>query len=119
MICASFCKLIRPKFGMSEFLAYTLDYLHSTDGLRSFENQSASNIVNFAFTEFCEKQLIVVPTEEILASFQESVSTLQKQAVIIAKQQTQLARARDLLLPKLMSGQIDVSGIVLPEEVAA
>jgi len=30
---------------------------------------------------------------------------------------TELAHARDLLLlPKLMSGQIDVSGIVLPKE---
>ena len=28
-------------------------------------------------------------------------------------------RARDLLLPKLMSGQLDVSGIALPDEVAA
>lgn len=30
-----------------------------------------------------------------------------------------LANARDLLLPKLMSGQLDVSGISLPEEIAA
>jgi type I restriction enzyme S subunit len=29
-----------------------------------------------------------------------------------------LARAHDLLLPKLMSGQLDVSGIALPEEEA-
>ena len=29
-----------------------------------------------------------------------------------------LAKARDLLLPKLMSGQLDVSGIALPDEVA-
>lgn len=34
-------------------------------------------------------------------------------------QNQHLARARDLLLPKLMSGQLDVSGIRLPEEVAA
>jgi type I restriction enzyme S subunit len=34
-------------------------------------------------------------------------------------QNAQLARTRDLLLPKLMSGQLDVSGIRLPEEVAA
>lgn len=30
-----------------------------------------------------------------------------------------LVRTRNLLLPKLMSGQLDVSGIALPEEVAA
>ena len=37
----------------------------------------------------------------------------------LLKQNQQLARARDLLLPKLMSGQLDVSGITLPEAIAA
>lgn len=37
----------------------------------------------------------------------------------LTRQNQQFARARDLLLPKLMSGQLDVSGIRLPEEVAA
>ena len=31
----------------------------------------------------------------------------------------ELAKARDLLLPKLMSGRLDVSGISIPDSVAA
>ncbi|RKW40282.1 MAG: hypothetical protein D8H96_11050 [Lautropia sp.] len=35
---------------------------------------------------------------------------------ILQQQNHRLAQARDLLLPKLMSGQIDVSNIRLPDE---
>jgi type I restriction enzyme S subunit len=37
----------------------------------------------------------------------------------LTEQNAKLAQTRDLLLPKLMSGQLDVSGIALPDEVAA
>jgi type I restriction enzyme, S subunit len=116
VMCASFCKLIRPHVGLSEFLTCTLQHLRRTDGLRRFENQSASNIVNFAFTDFCAKQSVIVPNEEVLALFREAVSLLWKQNAVIAKQQGQLSRARDMLLPKLMSGKLDVGSIRLPEE---
>lgn len=119
VMCASFCKLIRPKRGLSEFLACTLEHLRVTGSIRSFENQSASNIVNFAFSEFCEKQLTLVPAEMVLRAFRSTVAPLLQQATTLAQQQAQLTRARDLLLPKLMSGQLDVSGIRLPEEVMA
>jgi len=42
-----------------------------------------------------------------------------QQVRLIKKQNQELTKARDLLLPKLMSGQLDVSGIALPDEVAA
>jgi type I restriction enzyme S subunit len=37
----------------------------------------------------------------------------------LTAQNRELTKARNLLLPKLMSGQLDVSGIALPDEVAA
>jgi hypothetical protein len=107
------------KRGLSEFLACTLEHLRVTGSLKSFENQSASNIVNFAFSEFCEKQLTLVPAEMVLRPFCSTVAPLCQQATTLAQQQAKLTRARDLLLPKLMSGQLDVSGIRLPGEVTA
>ena len=44
---------------------------------------------------------------------------MQVQAEKLSVANLSLQTARDLLLPKLMSGQLDVSGIRLPEEVAA
>lgn len=62
---------------------------------------------------------VLWPTEELLNSFEDRVHPLIQQVRLIKKQNQQLARARDLLLPKLMSGQIDVSGVALSEEAAA
>jgi type I restriction enzyme, S subunit len=54
------------------------------------------------------------PTDALLSSFEEKAYALTQQVRLIKKQNQQLIRARDLLLPKLMSGQLDVSGIALP-----
>lgn len=62
---------------------------------------------------------IVWPGEPFLELFERRVYPMIAQVRLIKKQNQQLARARDLLLPKLMSGQLDVSGIHLPDEVAA
>jgi type I restriction enzyme S subunit len=59
------------------------------------------------------------PTPDILQAFEDTVYPMLQQTRHIKKQSEQLKRARDLLLPKLMSGQLDVSGINLPDEVVA
>ena len=59
---------------------------------------------------------IIWPTDEILEKFNNSVYPMIQQIRVIKKQNSQLAQARDLLLPKLMSGQIDVSNIRLTDE---
>jgi type I restriction enzyme S subunit len=61
---------------------------------------------------------VLWPTDAILESFEVKAYPLIQQVRLIKKQNQQLAQARDLLLPKLMSGQLDVSGIALSDEVA-
>ena len=63
-------------------------------------------------------QLILQPSTSIATTFNRLVSDLDLQIENLDSQNQQLAKARDLLLPKLMSGQLDVSGIALPDEVA-
>ena len=62
---------------------------------------------------------ILWPAGVLLESFEDKTYPLIQQVRLIKKQNQQLAKARDLLLPKLMSGQLDVSGITLPDEVTA
>lgn len=64
-------------------------------------------------------QLILQPSTSIATTFNRLVSDLDLQIENLDSQNQQLAKARDRLLPKLMSGQLDVSGIALPDEVAA
>lgn len=68
----------------------------------------------------CFDQLITLqPPQPVLAQFEQAVKDSFTQIETLCKLNEQLARARDLLLPKLISGQLDISGIRLPEEVAA
>lgn len=62
---------------------------------------------------------ILWPTDDLLAAFEAQIYPHMQLTRTLKKQIAALVRARDLLLPKLMSGQLDVSGIMLPEEIAA
>jgi type I restriction enzyme S subunit len=64
-------------------------------------------------------QLVLQPSSSIATSFNRLTADLDAQIEHLDSQNQDLAKARDLLLPKLMSGQLDVSGIALPDEVAA
>ena len=59
------------------------------------------------------------PPPHLHVEFDRLVGPMQVQAEKLSVANLSLQTARDLLLPKLMSGQLDVSGIRLPEEVAA
>jgi|JI10StandDraft_1071094.scaffolds.fasta_scaffold18488_4 type I restriction enzyme, S subunit len=62
---------------------------------------------------------VLWPTDALLKFYEDKTYPLIQQVRLIKKQNQELTKARDLLLPKLMSGQLDVSGIALPDEVAA
>lgn len=60
---------------------------------------------------------IVVPPDDVLNSFCKQADILESQAILLTRQIQNLRRTRDLLLPRLLSGQIDVEA--LPEPVVA
>src|SRR5690606_38402143 len=58
---------------------------------------------------------VLWPTESVLEEFEAKTWPCVEQVRNLKKQTTASAKARDALLPKLMSGQLDVSGIPLPQ----
>lgn len=58
---------------------------------------------------------VLQPPPAVLDQFEAAVKDSFAQVEVLCSANKQLARARDLLLPKLMSGQLDVSSIPLPE----
>jgi type I restriction enzyme S subunit len=84
--------------------------------IRSMAGSDGRQRVNpKCFDQFATLQ----PPQLVLAQFEQAVKDSFTQVELLCKLNEQLAKARDLLLPKLMSGQIDVSGIRLPEEATA
>jgi Restriction endonuclease S subunits len=66
-----------------------------------------------------DNHLMLVPDDITAAAFAGQADPMMDAVLNLTAQNRELTQARDLLLPKLMSGQLDVSGIALPDEVAA
>ena len=62
---------------------------------------------------------VLLPSPDLVEKFDTLVQPLFDQIDALKAGIDSTSKARNLLLPKLMSGQLDVSGIRLPEEVAA
>ncbi len=65
--------------------------------------------------------LIIAPSHEISAIYEEYMEPLEEILGVLVRKNSSLRRTRDLLLPKLISGEVDVSelDITVPKEVEA
>ena len=109
---ASFCKLARPiERKYSNFLFLFWRFLRNIKGTEVFEIRSASNIVNYNWTAFLKFQQIKKPSETELEKFNKIVEPIYKQVYNLGNQNQRLKEARDILLPRLMTGMIDVEKI--------
>jgi type I restriction enzyme S subunit len=109
VMCASFCKMLRLKDNVTpEFFYLYLLASHENGVIAQYEKHSASNIVNYGFEEFIREQKIAIPKETDLKAFTEKVKPIFTLISIFGEQNSKLKEARDILLPRLMSGQIEV-----------
>ncbi len=107
VMAASFCKQIRTNNIPSLYLYYFLNYLYDTGMIETYQTQS-TGISNYQFEPFLKFQQIILPTDHLMKSFQEKVFPIQKQIAILGNQNTQLRQIRDRLLPRLISGKLQV-----------
>ncbi|MEA3447522.1 MAG: restriction endonuclease subunit S [Bacteroidota bacterium] len=106
---ASFCKLVRPMDrNYSNFLFHFLRFLRKREGTEVFEIRSASNIVNYNWTAFLKFQKVNKPTNHNLIELNKTVNPVYKEIYNLGIQNQRLKEARDILLPRLMTGMVDV-----------
>lgn len=109
VMCASFCKMLRPNENVTpEFLYVYLLASHENGIIAQYEKHSASNIVNYGFEEFIGEQKITIPKEIELKAFSKRVKPIFTLISIFGEQNSKLRDARNILLPKLINGQIEV-----------
>ena len=89
------------------------------DAVEHFKQAAVGGVFDAIVVDTFKVIPFVLPDASLTNAFGNAVRPLFRQIETLLQQNEQLARARDLLLPKLMSGQLDVSGIRLPDEVAA
>ncbi len=109
VVPASFCRLIRPiDFNYSLFLDVFFKYFYQIGGTWEYQNQS-TGLSNFQFSFFSENKKISIPNDECLVKkFAEILLPIRKKINENALQIQSLTQTRDTLLPKLMSGKIEI-----------
>lgn len=109
VICASFCKLMRLNTDIISpyYFIYWMNYLYETRIIDRFQLQS-TGIINFKFEYFLRKGAVLLPPVEIMNEFSSHVKTIQNQIDKLAEVNENLIKQRDMLLPRLMSGKLEV-----------
>jgi len=96
-----------------------LYFATTTNEFVGYLEQNATGAAYPAVTaKIFETAEILVPDSAISTEFDVLVLPMLEQIETLKHQNQNLSQARDFLLPKLMSGQLDVSGIVLPDDEA-
>jgi type I restriction enzyme S subunit len=109
VICASFCKRVRPDaagYG-SELIHLSFLEGYESGEIEQFQVQS-TGISNFKWTAYIAKTERAIPPEPLRVHFRERVSPLFIQIATLGLQLQNLRRTRDLLLPRLLSGQVEL-----------
>jgi type I restriction enzyme S subunit len=109
VICASFCKRVRPNRERysSELMYLSFLEAYESGEIEQYQVQS-TGISNFKWTEYIGNVVRAVPPEPLRAHFRGLATPLFKQIAILGLQIQNLRRTRDLLLPRLLSGQISL-----------
>jgi type I restriction enzyme, S subunit len=107
VMCASFCKRIQPDATKyrSELLYLSFLEGYESGEIEQYQVQS-TGISNFKWTAYIANTHRIVPPESVQEKFQTMVKPLLKQVATLGLQSVNLRRSRDLLLPRLLSGQI-------------
>lgn len=109
-MCASFCKLVRPNQEViSSFQLYLhIEEIYEDRRIMEYQTQS-TGISNLKFSVFAERELVLLPVPDVRAVFDQHLEEMFGQIANLGERNRNLRQTRDLLLPKLISGEMDVS----------
>lgn len=103
-ICASFCKLLRPKNRFLAIIIYwAIQDMQKSGKLLTFKKQGSNGINNFSFENFLNYRVIVPEGVELV----ESLDNIMKMISDIRKKIALLIEARERLLDNLMNRKLE------------
>ena len=76
----------------------------------SYEN-GTTGIKNFDINGFAQKERIIIPPKEIVYAFMQIIETFYVKIQTNGIKSEQLAKTRDTLLPRLMSGELNTNDL--------
>lgn len=110
MVCTNFCKALKPIAGFSMYVYHYWQHLYDLGVFFSYEN-GTTGIKNLDINGFLETEPIYIAPAELVEKFNVFCQSVYTKVYADGFESEQLATTRDTLLPKLMSGEIDVSDV--------
>lgn len=104
-------KVIPKKLSHKRFIRFSIE-----NAIPFLLENSVGTTMQHIRRSSLDKHTINLPNDKVINEFTSLVNPMIDLSLALQTANRQLATARDLLLPKLMSGQIDVSNIRLPDE---
>ncbi len=92
----------------SLYISFLYCYLNSNEMQTRFQQESSGTSQRFISLAYTRALKVKLPNQDALKEFHQEVSSLLKLKSILNQQNTKLREARDILLLKLMNGQIVV-----------
>lgn len=108
MVCTNFCKAVKPLRGYSMFVYHYWQYLYDRKIFFSYEN-GTTGIKNLDLSGFLTMEPVRIAPLALALRFDSFCKSLSAQVYANGLENEYLASIRDALLPRLMSGELDVS----------
>ncbi len=100
---AMFCDKSLPNHWVYQWLASSMDQIKLRASGTTFSEISKKNFKPIP---------VIVPTQNILAQYEESAHPLFSEIEALSKETENLEETRDTLLPRLLSGEIDLNAVM-------
>ena len=111
VMCASFCKLVRTNKRIAPQILF-LHFLEIYENLAIMQYQvQSTGISNFKWKVFLSQEEILVPSYKIQKQFNKIITPIYELISKLGRKNKNLIKTRDLLLPRLISGDLDVSDL--------
>lgn len=110
MVCTNFCKALKPIAGFSMYVFHYWQYLYNLGVFFSYEN-GTTGIKNLDINGFLETESINIAPVKLIEKFNTFCQSVNAKVYANGLENERLAEIRDMILPKLMSGEISVSEI--------
>lgn len=109
VICASFCRLLRidKEIIIPEYIYMHFLNIYMNREIEKYQTQS-TGIINFKFNDFLENEKIIIPSNNIICIFKKTIVPIFDKIFLLGSINNLLKTTRDMLLPRLISGEIDV-----------
>ncbi len=106
VVPASFCrKFTCISFEVGNYLSYHLKEIYTNGEIWKYQQQS-TGITNFQTTYFLGTEKVAIPSDTLLIKFSSLVELLESTRK--TSENIMLEKTRDTLLPKLLSGEIEI-----------